>query len=82
MSYRGNVTRIKAAALGTLAAAGVFCVAGCFCVVPPLVAAQNVRRIHWPTVRLGLLVSITAAVGFGWVVGRDWYRNGRPAHRD
>lgn len=32
-----------------------------------------------PAVSFGLLLALSgiAALGFGWRVGRDWYRNGR-----
>jgi membrane-associated PAP2 superfamily phosphatase len=78
---------LKAVTLGTAACGAAlafgFTVAGFAWFVTSWVMWSDHCARDWtafvPAVSFGLLLALSAvaALGFGWCVGRDWYRNGR-----
>lgn len=78
---------LKAITLGTAASGAAFSVGFTLTGVVWFIASWVTWDDHYPAERfafvpavsfgLFLALSCVAALGFGWRVGRDWYRTGR-----
>jgi len=67
----------RAVVLGVLAGGGAFCATTCMCVLPPLFIPVDKDEFVWAYPIAGLVLAVFVGAGFGFIVGRDWYRTGR-----